>query len=220
MKKHMRKVMETGREMIRRRFILNGFLVVGIVLSLALLGQPALADGGECAPFVKAVYMNFNDYLIIIYGECFDNGDRPEVTLDDVELEVIHHTATEIYAHLLDVPGGDSVLSVGLADDDIATDRFWIRGVELGPQDELPSGGFVGGVQWYWHIDGYPSRDSGDVGITVTRRKRSKRPKWVPKDWVYNCYGKGKKRRCYWEPPLEPIPTCGTWIPCPDPDAK
>jgi len=121
--------------MMTVNFVGKRILLVGIVLlSLAWLGQPALADDDDddqgyddgCAPLIKAVHMDLDNNLMSILGECFYSEDQPKVTLCGVELEYESHSPAEIMVRVFDVPEGACHLSVCMDDEDGDCDRYWL----------------------------------------------------------------------------------------------
>jgi hypothetical protein len=131
-------------------------------------------DDDDCVPLIKAVLMDFNEYLIGISGECFDNEDPPEVTLCGVELDVTYYTATEIDANFLDAPDGACVLSVCSDDDDDDCGRFWMDPVLLGPEGQLPSEAYWGVVQSVWTSDQHQNLESWIFTSPVTKALKKK----------------------------------------------
>lgn len=179
-----------------------------MLLSLAWLGQPALADDDddECPPLIKAVNIDFSEKgnSISIFGECFGNEDLPKVTLCGDKLPVKHNSETTIDSNLSHVPATDDcVLTVCIDDDGGTCDRFWIGALPYGPESQLPSRG----------SDGAKGLDGVGIWTTPTdwaRCWKSCNPGTKPRpieycgrkyEWVCLC----DEGCCHWAPPILPI---------------
>jgi len=192
-------------------FVEKRVLLVAIVLlSLAWLGQPALADDDdECPPLIKAVNINFSEEgnSIRILGKCFGNEGPPKITLCGVELPVKHNSETTIDSILIRDPAADDcVLTVCTDDDEDACDRFWIGAVPYGPESQLPSGGFGGAKRW----GGVGSWTMPSDWVRCWKRcnDRTKPPDidycGSKYEWVCDCSLPGGC--CHWAPPI--LPRC------------
>ena len=181
-----------------------------MLLSLAWLGQPALADDdNKCPPLIKAVNIDFSEEgnSISIFGECFGKEDLPKVTLCGDKLPVKHNSETTIDSILSHVPATDDcVLTVCIDDEEGACDRFWIGALPYRPESQLPSRG-SGGAK---------SLDGDFIWTTPTAWARcwkrcnpaTKPPpiKHCGREYEWVC--RRDEMGCFhWAPPLLPICT-------------
>ncbi len=135
-------------------FVGKGVLLVAIViLSLAWLGQPALAGDDDdqgyydhCKPLIEAVHMDFVSGVMSIWGDFCVNEYPPVLRLCGVEFDVTPHSETEVVAEVAYAWDTACMLSICQDDDDGVCDRFFLAPAPEGPDGQPPEQAWYGVV--------------------------------------------------------------------------
>jgi len=108
-----------------------------IFICTFMLSQSALGkdDSPKQQLSIIGVYVDFPAQFIHIYGENFDNGKTPKVTLGDQELVLSEFTATEMTIELPpDIKDGDYLLTVSTGKGSKGYDEHDLTVGAVGPQ--------------------------------------------------------------------------------------
>jgi hypothetical protein len=148
------------------KFLKSITFCLGIVVLVIAIGTPAFAVKPVPIPqlIIEIVDVDFQTNIIHIYGENFNNGSLPVVTLGGVQLTVQTYSITEIQATLpSSTPDGSYLLKVVTGPASTQSGEFNVAIGAVGPQGPKGDKGDQG-IQGIQGIQGLKG-DKGDQGI-------------------------------------------------------
>jgi hypothetical protein len=155
--------------MISKLFKRITFVLGIILLSSVILGTSAFAKPGKPQIpqlVIIEVFVDFNNETITISGENFDNGEDPEITLGNQNLNLVSYTNKEIVTALPQgISAGDYLMTVTTGSSNQNHDLYNLTIGAVGPQGLQGIQGPIGpqGLQGEQGPQG-PKGDKGDIG--------------------------------------------------------